>query len=192
MRGLRVPALAMCAAAALAVGLTGQALAEPVSGSPARSCVVTLPPEDGRDAPSAPRCYDSLAEAVSAVTGDAVHIPPHSNTLTQDQLDAGKRDASTKRGTKSRRIIGIEYEHSGYRGTSKVYNVNAGSCRSGGTYRDGDLSDDPLNDEISSARSYEGCTSTHYQHSGFSGMEHDCRCSSMEAMNDRTSSIRWS
>ncbi|MQA05292.1 MAG: hypothetical protein GEV07_22065 [Streptosporangiales bacterium] len=187
MRVLRLPVLAVLAAAALVAGTAGTALASPVSGSPARSCVVQLQPDSSARQSTA--CFDSLAAAVRHATADTVHIPPGSNTLTQTQLDGGNRSTTAKR---SSRIIGIEYVDTDFRGASKVYNVNAAPCNAGGSYRDGDLSDDPFNDEISSARSYEGCTSTHYQHSGFGGWKRSCGCSSMGWMNDRTSSIRWS
>lgn len=190
MRALRLPLLAIAAAALLTAGGTAPALAAPAAGSPAQSCVVSLTVAD-RTLPQ--RCFDTLAAAVSYVTAGTVHIAPNSNTLTQAQLDGGKRAAKTTDGDTSRNlIIGIEYEHRNFRGASKVYNVNATPCSRGGTYKDADLRGDPLNDEISSARSYEGCVSTHYQYANFSGMKHACGCASMGAMNDRTTSIRWS
>lgn len=191
MRALRLPLLATLAAALLTLGLTGPALAAPATGSPAESCVVTLAPPSGQPQE---RCFDNLAAAVSYATGGLVHISPNTNRVTQSQLDGGKRTAKSTGDTEteSNLVIGIEYEDRDFRGVSKVYNVNATPCDKGGTYSDRDLRGDSLDDEISSARSYEGCVSTHYQYANFSGMKHACGCAGMGSMNDRTTSIRWS
>lgn len=189
---LRLPVLAVLAAASLGIALTGPALAAPAAGEPARSCVVSLPAEGEKQRGTPAKCFENLAAAVLHATDGTVHISPNSNAVTQNQLDGGKRAARAGGESRTNRVIGIEYEHRSFRGASKVYNVDTAACSNGGTYSDADLSDDPLGDEISSARSYEGCNSRHYQHSSFSGMTHDCGCASMGLMNDRTSSIRWS
>ncbi|MQA79176.1 MAG: hypothetical protein GEV10_11995 [Streptosporangiales bacterium] len=190
MRTLRLPLLAVAAATLLAVGLTSPALAAPVLGSPASSCVVRAQPLDGAPDPVDVTCFRSLAAAVAYATSGAVHIAPNTNELTQEQLDGGTRAVSA-RGAKANRIIGIEYEDPRFEGSTKVYNVAATPCNDGGRYTDTDLRGDPMDDEISSARTYEGCVSRHYQYAGFSGMSHDCGCAVMGDMNDRTTSIRW-
>lgn len=190
MRTLRLPLLAVVAAALLVVGLTSPVLAAPVVGSPAPSCVVRAQPLDGPPDPAGVTCFHSLAAAVAHATSDAVHIAPNTNELTQEQLDGGTRTARAK-GVDSNRIIGIEYEDRRFEGSTKVYNVAATPCNDGGRYTDTDLRGDPMDDEISSSRSYEGCVSRHYQFAGFTGMSHDCGCAVMGDMNDRTTSIRW-
>jgi hypothetical protein len=195
MRLLRLPLLALIGAAALAIAVTGQASATILGGTPAPSCVVSVLPGDAPTpaAPQAPKCFDDLASAVAFATGDLVHIAPTVNTVTQDQLDGGRR-AAHARGedtSSSSIIIGIEYKDSGYSGASRVYNVNATPCSGGGNYSEPDLRGDSFDDSISSARAYAGCQSTHYQYANYTGSLHACTCSSMGYMDDRTTSIYW-
>lgn len=195
MRLLRLPLPALLGAAALAIAVTGQASAMTLGGTPAESCVVTALPGDtpGPSAPQAPKCFDDLAGAVAFATGGLVHIAPTVNTVTQDQLDGGVRAARARGAdtSSSSIIIGIEYKDSGYRGASRVYNVNATPCSGGGNYSEPDLRGDSFDDSISSARAYAGCQSTHYQYAGYTGSLKACTCSSMGYMDNRTTSIYW-
>lgn len=196
MRLLRSSLLAALGAAALVTGVTGQAYATTLGGTPAPSCVVTAQPTGSapqRAASLVPRCFDDLAGAVAYATGGLVHIAPTVNTVTQDQLDGGVRAARTRDddSASSSIIIGIEYQDPGYRGASRVYNVNATPCSGGGNYSEPDLRGDSFNDSISSARAYAGCQSTHYQYAEYTGALQACPCSSMGYMDDRTTSIYW-
>lgn len=196
MRLLRLPLLAVLGAAALVAGVTGQAFATTLGGTPAPSCVVkaratsvsALP-----TAPAVPRCFDDLAAAVAYATGGLVHIAPTVNTVTQGQLDSGTRAARAggRDTSSSSTIIGIEYQDPGYSGASRVYEVNAAPCSDGGNYSEPDLRGDSFDDSISSARAYAGCQSTHYQYARYTGSLQACTCSSMGYMDDRTTSIYW-
>lgn len=95
-------------------------------------------------------------------------------------------------------IIGQEYQHSNYGGwvwnvtlspngfvcTGPTDNVDASSSSLGG-----------WNDIISSYKTYANCWAKHYEHSYFGGASigYSGTLSYIgNAMNDRTSSIRWS
>lgn len=89
-------------------------------------------------------------------------------------------------------VIGIEYETSGFGGWSYlIQSTSPEGCKTGYTYKVPTL---PANrdNKISSARSYTGCKSRHFSGTNMTGSTYLCGCSQMGAMNDQTSSIRFS
>jgi hypothetical protein len=160
-------------------------------GTPShRHCVVAAYPAGvGPQAQVAePACFDTFAAAISHATDGTVRLPHDATEVTQAQLDAGRDEpgpAST--------VIGIEYEDSGYGGQDWVI-AQANGCDDGGAevWLRADLTGHEMNNEISSARAYNGCKSRHFEHANFSGDHHLCGCAQMGAMSDRTTSIRWS
>lgn len=158
-----------------------------------RHCVVeTLAVGEGEPqpenvTPADPQCFQNFSEAIFAATGGAVSVSP--NTKPEDfnvqELPDDQQPAASY-------VIGIEYQHSNYRGSSIIYRNNR-TCS--GYQHSVAFVGAGWNDRISSARAYSGCNhSVHYEHRDFRGASRDCgtACSYIgDAMNDKTSSIRW-
>jgi hypothetical protein len=172
-------------------GLAAPAWAADPSASQAPSsakphCVVTAV-EVNRAAPVAgPRCFATFAEAVFEATDGRVSLPAGARELDQRTLDAANRVNAT-----SATVIGIEYENKYFLGWSYVIqSTNSRGC-AGYSYRVPTLPSNRDN-EISSARTYSGCRSSHYSGTNFTGSRYLCGCSQMGTMNDQTSSIFFS
>lgn len=149
--------------------------------------------EQDAAAPTAPapapevKCFATFDEAFQAATGATTKLPAGATAaqLTEDTLAALGPTAST--------IIGIDYRDSNYRGAYLIWYVNNSvGCVTGYTYGSPTA---PLgwNDVVSSHRSYGGCYRTYlFEHAYYGGAVLRCNwCSSMGAMNDRTSSWLW-
>jgi hypothetical protein len=86
-------------------------------------------------------------------------------------------------------LVGIEYSSSGYGGSSlSLYGSSGSGCYGGVTYGFSSLPSG-WNNVISSAQGFNGCTGRHYDATGYGGTFINCTCSSMGAMDNRTSSI---
>lgn len=188
--------LAMLAALGLTLGLTTPALADAGASAPtpARAhCVgVAQEVDDPRPAPRL-RCYATFPAAIAAATGGTITLPAGATVLSAAVYDAAVAAAPGARGPGlGASILGISYQQSSFRGWSyTVTSTDSTGCASAKVYR---VSSVPraYDDQISSARTYGGCKSTHYSSAGLAGASHLCGCASMGAMNDRTSSIRFS
>ncbi len=89
-------------------------------------------------------------------------------------------------------LVGIEYSSSGYGGSSlALYGSSGSGCYGGVTYGFSSLPGG-WNNVISSAQGFNGCDGRHYDATGYGGSFVDCTCSSMGAMDNRTSSILFS
>lgn len=154
-----------------------------------RHCVAHAVPADKVDLaqPAPPTCFASFAAAIRFATDGTVRLPASATMVTQAQLDAGRatdRMAST--------VIGIEYEDTNFGGDDWIVSVASG-CTDGGTERwTSVLTGTSWDNRISSARTYAGCKSRHYENSNFTGSQYLCGCSQMSVMSDRTSAILWS
>jgi hypothetical protein len=134
-------------------------------------------------------CFATFAESISFATHGEVRLPP---TATPADL---KMEALALSTTQSK-VIGFEYEHVGFGGRSYTH-YSDNDCNDGYDIYFNDLGNVLLNDTISSARTYyaSGCNhSYHYEHAGFMGSSRDCGTECFyigDALNDRTSSIKW-
>lgn len=158
-----------------------------------RHCVVETiavgegEPQPENVTPADPRCFQTFSEAIFAATGGAVSVSPNAKPgdLNEQAMPSDLQPAASY-------VIGIEYQHANYGGSSIVYR-NAHTCN--GYQHSVAFVGSGWNDRISSARAYSGCNhSVHYEHSNFGGALRDCggACSYIgDAMNDKTSSIRW-
>jgi hypothetical protein len=165
-------------------------LASPSADS--RHCVIqalAVPDHQNTDAvpppADAPRCFRTFAEAISFVTEGQLDL---AKDATPEDLDAPMLNnvaAATY-------VIGIEYTAANYGGASYIFGASA-TC-SPATFG---VTSMPAgwNETISSARAFSGCNhSYHYEHTSYTGAVKDCGtdCSYIgDALNDRTSSIRW-
>lgn len=153
------------------------------------NCVVQIAPvQPGQQSSqiSQPQCFATFAQAIAAATGGTVHL---SSTTQPDQLTQAMLAAAPATET----VIGIDYVNSGFTGQDLVWQVTDGGCKVGQNFSASSMPSG-WNDVVSSARSFGGCnTYTHFENSGFTGSELNCGggCSTMGAMNDKTSSEKW-
>jgi hypothetical protein len=134
-------------------------------------------------------CFPTFSEAISFATRGAVQLPATAKPadLKEEHLKAGA--ASSMSGV-TWYLIGLEYEHAAYGGSSFAFYATE-PCGSilYGTMPAG------WDNIISSSRSFSQCNhSWHFENPNFSGAVVDCgsQCDWLgDAMNDRTSSIFW-
>jgi hypothetical protein len=185
MIGLVVTALALGIGAATPVAAQGQ----PEAGVAQQHCVTEVGfTEGGKATPAASQsqCYATFSEAVAAATGGAARLATNASPESVTAAELAPQEAR-------RTVIGVVYWHSRFRGRSHIFYSNVGSCWPGRSFFVRTMPRG-WNDEVSSARSYGGCSlAIYYEHVNFGGAQLPCRwaCASFGAMNDRTSSIRW-
>ena len=157
------------------IAIAGAVAAVPLGGgSGEEHCVVSISPvQPGKQGSvvAKPQCYSTSSEAWAAANG-SMH-----NGIGQ---------------MSSHTVIGADYGHAHYGGTSYLWAAdNAVGCNTGFSYQAASMPSG-WNDTISSAKTFGGCsTNTHYQDDNFGGSTHVCQCSTMGVMNDETSSERW-
>ncbi|AKT38338.1 hypothetical protein [Chondromyces crocatus] len=143
---------------------------------------------DVRPASRAPECFRTFSQALQFATSGRVQLPLEAVLEDLDEA-VGSLDAPGLDGTY---VIGIEYDDANFRGSTKTY---FGDTTCDGTERFVSWVGEEWNDRISSARAYSECNhSYHYEHINFGGAIMDCGSSCNyigDALNDETSSIRW-
>jgi len=184
----------------LAAGLLAGGLAAPAAqGAPPASlrlaggkthCVSASVPAGSAAVGGSATCFGSFAEAISFATNGAVRLPAGANTVTQQQLDAGRAQLEQPNSTTSV-VLGISYWDTGWTGSSWIHTGSYG-CD---TDPDVDWQNPgPLggwDDKIGSARAYSNCTGTYWANSNFWGANVGTDWSG-GVMNNATSSIQWS
>jgi len=138
--------------------------------------------------PAQTQCFGTFSEALHSATNGGIKVGQDflPQSVTADML------AKSAIQPLATFVIGIEYEHAGFGGSSIIYNSSV-SCA--GFIHSVSYVGDDWNDRISSARAFSSCNhSVHFEHANFGGASVDCftACNYIgDAMNDRTSSIRW-
>ena len=154
-------------------------------------CVVTVAPLGNLPAEPvrAPRCFATFAEAIADATEGRVVLPDDATTVDQETLnsDLGGNGVETVSAT----VIGIEYQHKYFGGWSYVIQSTKPQGCYGYSYRVPSLPTN-RNNQISSARTYAWCKSSHFSGTNMTGSRYLCGCSQMGVMNDQTSSIYFS
>ena len=175
------------ATASLGVAAVASAAPAPAAApSAGAACAAELAPLGPGQATSAVvsyQCFDTLAESVAFATKGAVRLPSAASTVEQGA------EASTAAAASS--LLGIEYTGSSWTGSSLALYGGGGGCGGGASYGFASMPGG-WNNVISSARSYSGCTSRHYDGTSYTGSSYLCGCGSMGSMNNRTSSILFS
>ncbi|MBD8079805.1 hypothetical protein [Cellulosimicrobium arenosum] len=174
-----------------------------------RSCATQLPEIDRAAAsPSQRVCFDSLAEALSYVSGDAV---PESRLAGADRADLARlvadlnaepaRSAASAGGAAregattaaaSSMLLGVTWRSTKYRGESEIFwGSGPNGCFRGSTYGFSNLARYLQNNVVSSADSFAGCWGTYYDKYSYAGTKLNCKpsCSTMGGMDNRASSI---
>jgi hypothetical protein len=151
-------------------------------------------------APSQPRCFDTFAESISFATKGAVHLSSDASPETLERVHTEQAAAAGTYIT-SVEYLGLKWD--AYWGTHTF--VSSVTCDQGYVLSVANLqglwasNGWTMNDSIGSVQTFSGCVHAyHYDYANFGGALIDCPSSpawncyyGMGAMNDRTSSIRW-
>jgi hypothetical protein len=180
------------------------AIAVPVSASAETDGATTTTEGQAADshcvtnvATQSSECFSSFPAAIAAATGGQVQDAPsdaHAAALDEGFTAKLNAPAVAHRQALASVVLGIEYEHSGYRGSSYIFYAPYG-CDSSA---DADWQRSPMpggwDNRVSSYRVYSNCVVDHWQNPGFTGRHTGltgARSYIGDYMNDRTSSIRW-
>ncbi|HZI97190.1 MAG TPA: hypothetical protein VFD41_06650 [Actinomycetales bacterium] len=184
----------LLAIATLAAALIGAPASAEVGQSESvdTHCIATVTADGGA---SPLTCYDDFRALVRELTGREPRSDLTSRNPTDRDLNphlyeeggAGAAGATQAAAT----VIGISYEDTGFGGSSWVHSVGSGGCTSTTGYSISSLSGTSWDNRISSALTYANCQAQYWEYANFGGALKLCGCSSMQAMNDKTSSIRW-
>jgi len=136
------------------------------------------------DSPVDVRCFQSFAEAISAATGGTVKVRQGQRALSEAELAPTPLATST--------VVGIEYKDANFGGSSLTLSTPGIFQCAGGAYVNWNSMPSGWDNTIGSARSYAGCKSGHFEYVNNGGSVRICGCATMGAMNDKTSSIRFS
>lgn len=153
--------------------------AEPVELSKGAAALADLPDP-------AIDCFPTFGAAIEFITGGEVVAE---SPAELERVAAASDDGTVS--TAASVVLGYEYKNTGYSGGSLVLYGSSGSgCGSSRTYGFSSMPSG-WNNVISSARSFAGCWSTHYDLTSYGGTRVTCQgsCSSLGTMNNRTSSI---
>jgi hypothetical protein len=132
------------------------------------------------------RCFATFAEAIASATGGAVRLPA---TVTPDKVT---QDMLSDPGIMTV-VIGIDFQHSNYQGATLTWEASSG-C-SPGMYYYANTMPSGWDNILSSTKAYTGCNKNYsYENTYQGGAVRICypNCSYIgDAMNDRTSSKKW-
>jgi hypothetical protein len=189
---LNMVSITVVVAGLLAAPAVAQAAPSPIAREQARGshCVVALSPGSAakRSVVKDYRCFSSLSEAVTFATGGKVRLGARSSFSSADTALLGSSS------TASAPVLGIEYNWTGFGGTSLTLTGSGGSgCYGGTEYSFGNLGTYGWNDKIESARTYSNCVGVHYKNSGLWGTSTSVFGSKSDfgSLNNEISSIRF-
>jgi len=172
------------ATTSLGVAAVASAAPAPASSPAGAACaaeLVPLGPGQTTSTVVSYQCFDTLAESVAFATKGAVRLSSSATTVEQGGEASIEAAAASS-------LLGIEYTGSSWTGSSLALYGGGGGCGGGASYGFASMPGG-WNNVISSARSYSGCTSRHYDGTSYTGSSYLCGCGSMGTMNNRTSSI---
>jgi len=189
---LNMVSITVVVAGLLAAPAVAQAAPSPIAREQARGshCVVALSPGSAakRSVVKDYRCFSSLSEAVTFATGGKVRLGARSSFSSADTALLGSSS------TASAPVLGIEYNWTGFGGTSLTLTGIGGSgCYGGTEYSFANLGTYGWNDRIESARTYSNCVGVHYKNSGLWGTSTSVFGSKSDfgSLNNEISSIRF-
>lgn len=197
MRVRRIAPSLISAVAVVAGVLTAPAIAQAAPSTIALEqargshCVVSLSAGSSakRSVVTGYRCFASLPRAIGFASGGTVRLGATSSFSSADT-------ALRRRGPSwaTSPVLGIEYNGSGFSGTSLTLTGSGGSgCYGGTEYSFGNLGTYGWNDRIESARTYSNCVGVHYQNTGLSGASVSVfgSKSDLGSLSNEVSSIRF-
>ncbi|GAA4236140.1 hypothetical protein GCM10022254_45060 [Actinomadura meridiana] len=182
------------ATAVTALSMAVSPVAAGAAPSPANSvpqagqhCVVHLASGGGMS------CYDTFTEAIDDATGGKITNAPR-DAAGAVASAAFNRRVDAAAGRMADTVIEISYQHRDYQGATITWETSSGCDDSNDVeWEIGSISGS-WNERISSFRTYASCQGKHYEHRDYGGASTPYWGSHKyigDAMNDRTSSIRW-
>jgi hypothetical protein len=184
------------------------ATAAPPPAGVNKHCVIKLDPAGSGASPSAAaqelECYPTFPDAIFAATQGWVHLPRGEAFRTQlDILDHELAARETELKEASSVVVAVDYEHidynDKYQGASLTWTFSA-PCDPY-TYHQSPtmpsiyvLQNPHWDNRVSSTRGYAKCQrNTLFEHPDYGGTYLTCTpdCTSVGAMNEKTSSRRW-
>jgi hypothetical protein len=167
-----------CLTLALTALFTGGTAAQGSGQTTVHHCVVWISPVDqtGHSTLSPMRCFSQFTRAQHYAHGPGPKV-------FRAATDAVATSSTT---------ISIDYDASGFTGTTLTWTVaNTAGCN-GFSYSAASMPSG-WNDRVSSSHSYNGCNlNRHFHDTNFLGAGIICTCSTMGTMNNQTSSESWS
>lgn len=152
------------------------------------------------EAPAAATCFRTFAQALQAATGATSGIDPNITPAdVTDELLASLAATSAAASPNApaapaSTIIGVGYSSANYTGYTLITSVgNSVGCATGYSYYNSSPPRGWWNDQISSYRGYNGCAAVYlFEHASYQGAVLRCNwCSSLAALDNRTSSRQW-
>jgi hypothetical protein len=201
--------------AAAAFGIAGLALlavpaaaaqAAPAADPPGeRHCVAFLTGGASTSVPEL-QCFDTFGEALGRASGGRLTTGPKNagDAMGDPQfhaaVDAANAAAERARGIGAavvNTVISIQYTGSGYTGSDLIWSGQSGNCSTSTNNVDYEISSMPAgwDNLLSSVKLYANCWEEEYEHTSYNGASltyHGNRSSLGAAMDNRTSSVRWS
>jgi len=179
--------------------LLPQGAAAQQSGASAANqhCVATLEPvRQGatRSKVAGFECYPSFSEAIFAATEGAVWLAPDEERSTGlERLEQELQRMDKSLATKATFVIAIDFQNSNFQGASLTW-TGTGACSASLSFSASSMPSG-WNDVVSSTRGFSNCNHNKiFENNNFGGAQQTCtpNCSSLGAMNDKTSSRKWS
>lgn len=139
-----------------------------------------------------PECFPTFRDAIFFATKRVILLPKEP---FRDQLDTLEREQRARRDQLAEAatyVIAIDYENTGYGGSSLIWQQSS-PCTPSIGYSASSMPSG-WNDRLSSTRGYSDCTkNVLYEHQSWGGTKRTCLpdCSSVGTMNDKTSSRQW-
>ena len=173
----------------------GAAISQPSIAAPHCVAAATAQTIDGKAAfvdkseRAQVRCFATFSDAIYAATDSRVRLAPSVTADTVDERTLNGPDKSTNASF----VIGIENVDAGFQGASFTITSSVTCAGFNITFSFANIAG--WNDVITSARAFSNCNNAvHFEHV-FSGASINCgtACANIgDAMNDRTTSVRWS
>lgn len=130
------------------------------------------------------RCFDSFTDVLEHLSDGNISVPTN---FSAKNFASALMPASS-----SSTVIGIDFQHKNFGGSTLTwYTSESQGCLNGATFV-GNTMPTGWDNKVSSVRAYQGCDNfNHYEDIYLGGAVLTCPCSQMNAMNDETSSVRF-
>lgn len=171
-------------AGALAATSSSSANSSSPANSASPACVARALPAGSTAKPVA-HCYTTFAQAIRAATGGRVRLPANATprSVTPDQLNAGAGPDATY-------VLSIDYKDTHFNGGSLTWNQSS-RC---GKFQAGSMPSG-WNNVVSSVANFNGCATTMYNNTNFSGASFSVgrngSAATLGSFNDEASSQKW-
>jgi hypothetical protein len=158
----------------------------PSSSAPAGTACVARALPDGSTAKPVMHCYATFAQAIRVATGGRVSLPATATpeSVTPDQLNAGTT------GPDASYVLSIDFRNNNFGSPTLTWNESS-KC---GKFQSATMPSG-WNNDISSVANYNGCATTLYNNTNFTGATYSIgkngSAASLGSFNDEASAQKW-